>query len=82
MNNLENALEVIGQAISDSLEITEQSNPEVFSLLNNIKDSYVVITFPEVQDYMEESWFKNEAILDVESKFGDSAYLIPLKRIL
>jgi hypothetical protein len=43
------------------------------------KDTYTVITWPEVQELMEEPWFREEAILDVEGKFGDSAYFIPTK---
>jgi len=42
-------------------------------------DTYSVVTWPDVQELMEEPWFREEAILDVEGKFGDSAYFIPTK---
>ena len=42
---------------------------------------YVAIPWPENQEYMEEEWFQDEAILDVDSKIGDSTYLIPIKRL-
>ena len=45
-------------------------------------EAYVLIQWPESQEYMEEDWFDEEAILDVECKFGSSAYFIPLKRLL
>jgi len=44
-------------------------------------DTYILITFPDVQEYMEEEWFDEEAILEVEGKFGSSAYFIPTNRI-
>ena len=52
------------------------------SILNTIEDSYAVITWPEVQELMEEDWFDEEAILDNSGKFGSSAYFVPLKRII
>ena len=54
----------------------------ITSLLNLTENAYIPIPFPEVQDYMEEDWFDEEAILDVECKFGSSAYFIPLKRLI
>lgn len=46
---------------------------------------YTIIKFPEVQDYMDFDWFKDEAIL-INSKhgietYGNSAYLIPNYRL-
>lgn len=44
---------------------------------------YILILFPEVQEYMEEEWFENEAILMNDEKhfegFGPSAYFIPFE---
>jgi len=37
----------------------------------------VLVTWPESQDYMEELWFPNEAVLDVSGRHGDAAYWIP-----
>lgn len=47
-------------------------------------ETYVLIPFPEVQEYMDEQWFYNEAILAIgaEEKVGYSAYFIPVHRIL
>ena len=46
-------------------------------------ETYVLVPFPEVQEYMEEQWFYNEAILAVgaENKVGTSAYFIPERRM-
>ena len=48
-----------------------------------VKEMYSVVPFPEVQEYMEEDWFDEEAILDVDNKLqlGSSTYLIPNKYI-
>lgn len=51
------------------------------NFLELIKDSYVLVNFPEVQDFMEEDWFKEEAILAVTDE-ADSSYFIPVKRLL
>lgn len=49
-----------------------------------VEDMYSIITFPEVQEYMEEDWFDEEAILDVNNTLGlgSSTYLIPNKYII
>jgi hypothetical protein len=31
---------------------------------------------------MKEDWFEEEAILDVQCKFGSSSYFIPIKRLI
>ncbi len=47
-------------------------------------DSYILVPFPEVQEYMEEDWFDIEAILALgaEESVGSSAYFIPAGRLL
>lgn len=80
MENFENAMETIGQAL---FELYEKDTPtEAKNLLNQLDSAYVVVTWPDVQELMEKDWFEEEAILDVDGKFGGSAYFIPLKRIL
>lgn len=39
---------------------------------------YVYISWPDSQEYMEEDWFEEEAILDINSS---SNYLIPVTRL-
>ena len=43
---------------------------------------YVLVDWPEVQEYMEEDWFTTEAILADPDIAGLSAYLIPESRII
>jgi hypothetical protein len=81
-SNFDLAIEVIGQAICDFNIEEETSIDAVNNLLDLTANGYVVIQWPESQELMEKEWFKEEAILDVESKFGNSAYFIPIKRIL
>lgn len=46
--------------------------------------TYILIEWPESQDYMEESWFGEEAILAIgkEDITGSSAYFIPEDRLI
>lgn len=81
MKNLDHALEVIGQALDD-YGITDKDYPEVSRLLDMTREAYVLVPWPESQDLMEEEWFDEEAVLDVDARFGSSAYFVPLKRIL
>ena len=47
-------------------------------------ETYILFSWPESQEYMEEEWFQDEAILalGVEESVGSSAYFIPIHRIL
>lgn len=47
-------------------------------------ETYVLVPWPESQEYMEEQWFYDEAVLaiGIEEKVGPSAYFIPVHRIL
>ncbi len=48
-------------------------------LLNLVEESYVHVEWPASQQYMEQDWFEEEAVLDVNSPTG-SSYFIPLAR--
>ena len=47
-------------------------------------DTYILVQWPESQDYMNEPWFQEEAILALgcEEQVGSSAYFIPRNRII
>ena len=49
-----------------------------------LMETYILVPWPESQEYMEEQWFYDEAILAIgaEEKVGCSAYFIPVHRIL
>lgn len=95
MNNFEQALEVIGQGVFN-LFIDRDKNGKcnkpdeaedvdrVYRLLDAAAEGYVLIRWPESQNYMEEEWFEEEAILALgsENKTGSAAYFIPIKRIV
>jgi hypothetical protein len=86
--NFELAVEVIGQAVSELLSVKDSTNNDtrqaINSLINCAEEGYVLIQWPESQEYMEEEWFEEEAILALgsEDKTGSSAYFIPIKRIV
>lgn len=46
-------------------------------------ETYVLVPWPECQEFMNEQWFYDEAILVIgaEEKVGTSAYFIPVHRI-
>lgn len=44
-------------------------------------DKYVLIQWPDSQMLMEEPWFEEEAILELEGRFGPSAYFVPVSRL-
>ena len=82
MKKFENAMECIGQAV---FEMYETNTPEeVNTLLISVSDAYVLVQWPESQEFMEEEWFEEESILALgsEDKTGSSAYFIPLKRVI
>ncbi len=46
-------------------------------------ETYVLVPWTEVQQYMDEQWFYDEVILAIgaEEKAGTSAYFIPERRV-
>jgi hypothetical protein len=49
-----------------------------------IKDTYVLVEWPETQQYITKDWFNSEAILSEShlTKSGKAAYFIPTERII
>lgn len=47
-----------------------------------MNNEYILVPWPESQEYMEYPWFREEAILDTDAINGSSAYFIPKNRIL
>ena len=74
--------EIIGRECIDFGNIKDEEVKLLGKLMNLADQSYIPIQWPDVQEYMDEEWFDEEAILDAECKFGGSAYFIPLKRLL
>lgn len=86
--NFENAIENIGQGVDSVFSPEDPENDEVRkninSLLNYAEEGYVLVQFPDSQEYMEEEWFDEEAIFcgGSEEQTGSSAYFIPITRIV
>ena len=86
--NFELAVEVIGQAVFELLPVEDSANDKtrqsVHNLIDAASEGYVLVQWPESQEYMEEEWFEEGAILALgsEEKTGSSAYFIPIKRII
>ena len=43
---------------------------------------YILVEWPDSQEFMEEEWFKDEAVLAQHDSIGSSAYFIPAERYL
>lgn len=83
MNNFQDAVEIIGQAVFELLLPEDPENDEIRKIINNLlnaaEEGYVLVQWPESQNLMEEDWFEEEAIL---SYTGSSAYFVPIKRVV
>lgn len=56
---------------------------KVIELQKYLITTYVLVSWPDCQEYMHQEWWKKEAILDVDMKTGgSSAYLVPYTRWL
>lgn len=83
MEKLKNTVDIIKQCIDNTIPVEDFSNRELLqnisSLLNSIEDGYVLISFPDSQEFMGEDWFEEEAILHIDEP---SSYFIPIKRLI
>ena len=88
MNNkkltVDEIVETIDQAVYENTLGNSEINKQVKDFLNTVTDGYVLVQWPESQEYMEEEWFDDEAILALGSEdiTGSSAYFIPIKHVI
>lgn len=86
-NKLEQVIEVIGNVIFETLPAEDSENDEIREDIDNVleylENAYILVQWPESQQYMEEEWFDEEAVLALgaEEKTGSSAYFVPIKNI-
>ena len=84
-NKIKHLYAIIESMIDDYLSADDpdcdESRDNISHFLYLAQDSYILVRWPDSQDLMGEDWFRDEAILDVDSKIGDSTYLIPIKRL-
>lgn len=79
MKKFDDVEEIIGQAIFDN-NIHPEEFPNVHNYLDMAKNAYVLVQWPESQEYMEgNDWFEEEAILNINEP---AAYFIPIKRLI
>lgn len=80
MTNFEQAIEVISQAISELLPVEDSQNDEVranvHSLLNCAEDGYILVQWPESQEFMEEEWFEENPDYNPGLNYYDSGEII------
>lgn len=58
--------------------INQETDSKTIIALESIENSYLRIYWPDYQEYMEESWFDDEAIFDLDN----NSYFIPAKRLI
>jgi hypothetical protein len=86
--NFENIVEIIDQAVAELLPVEDSMNDETRESINKLLEcaevGYVLVEWPRSQEFMEEDWFENEAILALgnEDVTGSSAYFVPIARII
>lgn len=53
--------------------------------IDDMLNEYEIVQWPEIQDLMDYSWFKEECLLlnteEQLNEFGSSAYLVPKVRL-
>jgi hypothetical protein len=82
------AVDCIKKAIDNVLSCEDSNNHDIresiHSLLDCAEQGYILVEWPDSQQYMDEDWFDEDAILALgsENKTGSSAYFIPIKRII
>lgn len=80
--NFDNVMEEIEQSL---YEINDgPCSSDTNSFLTLVREAYILVQWPDSQEYMEKDWFEDEAILalGVEDTIGGSAYFIPIKYLL
>lgn len=79
-NAMNRIIEFISRLLDKELPQSKENytfRKSIIDFLSLSEEAYVLIEWPEVQDYMEESWFDEEAKLS-----EGSSYFIPLKRLI
>ncbi len=82
MKNLEIITTVIQSGLIETLSMSNDIETKKTVMLLNmfmelLEESYVLVAWPQSQEYMEFEWFEEEAKLD-----ASSSYLIPINRVL
>lgn len=86
--SFDDVIEILGACIYDSFPPEDSANNEIRQSINNLIncaiDGYVLVEWPESQEYMEEDWFDEEAIFcgGSEDTTGSSSYFIPIKYVV
>jgi hypothetical protein len=91
--NISDIVEVIGAAVFKyvnqkdtegkcSNPVKDDTTKTVHTFVQLAVGGYAIVTWPDVQELMDEDWFDEEAILETEGKFGSSAYFVPIKRLI
>ena len=83
MKNIENEVSNMDEdEAKDMLINCLEHEKELLAEIKELKkNTYTVVEWPGSQDLMGKRWFRKEAILENDGKFGSSAYLVPTHRL-
>lgn len=87
-SSFDETLDIIFGMLDDSFNADDPDNDEsrfkVNQAISCLQTGYMLVEFPDVQAFMEEDWFEEEAIFcgGSEEKTGSSAYFIPIKYLI
>lgn len=73
------ALENLASSKNSNTQIRTRAQIGISSTI--IEQLYTPIGWPDNQELMDKEWWEGEAILDIDSKTGDSTYLVPIHRL-
>ena len=87
-SSFDETLDIISGMLDDNFNADDPDNDEPRFKVNQailcLQTGYLLVEFPDVQAFMEEDWFEEEAIFcgGSEEKTGSSAYFIPIKYLI
>lgn len=82
------AIDIISGMLDDNYGPAFPDNKETRFLINQgiwcLQNGYLLVEFPDAQEFMDKDWFEEEAIFcgGSEEKTGSSAYFIPIKYLI
>lgn len=75
-----NITDLLLDCVNEKFPVDDPANSEINKILKTYlylaDGSYILVHWPYVQDYMDDEWFNEEAVLT-----ENSSYFVPIKRV-
>ena len=83
---MDTLLESLTEFLSKLAEVDKdtKTKEQLLKIATLLPQSYIPVTEEEAQDYIEEEWFKKEALLNIDHRFmvNSFMYFIPITRLI